>query len=150
MDMDELAMPAYTTLSAATKIKLATLAKGELMLRHPHFTQPIFVKFPRPAVLNSREGIERFPPAAELPFVDAVARQMRGLDRRVSADAVRSLIEGRREQDVRRALAATRRERPADVYAFFTACLGRRVTGEVAVSRRGIPALKRGDDSYGG
>ena len=78
-------MPAYGTISPATKIKLATLPKGELMLRHPHFTQPIFVKFPRPAVLNSREGIERFPPAAELPFVDAVVRQMRRLDRRVSA-----------------------------------------------------------------
>jgi hypothetical protein len=120
------------------------------MLRHPHFTQPIFVKFPRPAVLNSREGIERFPPAAELPFEDAVARQMRRLDRRVSADAVRELIDGRREEDVRRALAATRRERPADAYAFFTACLGRRVGGEVAATRRGIPALKRADDSYGG
>jgi uncharacterized protein len=150
MDMDELAMPAYTTLSAATKIKLATLPKGELMLRHPHFTQPIFVKFPRPAVLNSREGIERFPPAAELPFADAVARQMRGLDRRVSAEAVRTLIDGRREEDVRRALAATRRERPGDVYSFFTACLGRRVPGEVSAARRGVPALKRVDDSYGG
>jgi len=149
MDTDELAMPAYSTVSPATKIKLATLPKGELMLRHPHFTQPIFVKFPRPAVLNSREGIERYPPAAELPFVEAVARHMRRLDRRVSSDAVRALIDGRREDDVRRALAATRRERPADAYAFFTACLGRRVNTEIAVPRRGIPALKRADDSYG-
>ena len=150
MDPDELAMPAYGTISPATKIKLATLPKGELMLRHPHFTQPIFVKFPRPAVLNSREGIERFPPAAELPFADAVARQMRRLDRRVSTETVRVLIDGRREEDVRRALSATRRERPADAYAFFTACLGRRVNVEIATARRGIPALKRGDDSYGG
>jgi hypothetical protein len=149
MDMDELAMPAYSTLSPATKIKLATLPKGELMLRHPHFTQPIFVRFPRPAVMNSREGIERFPPAAELAFEDAVARQMRGLDRRVSADAVRALIEGRREEDVRRALAATRRERPADVFAFFTACLGRRVNSELPARGRGIPALRRADDAYG-
>ena len=149
MDPDELAMPAYGTISPATKIKLATLPKGELMLRHPHFTQPIFVKFPRPAVLNGREGIERFPPAAELPFGEAVIRQMRRLDRRVSAEAVRALIEGRREDDVRRALAATRRERPADAVAFFTACLGRRVNAELAAPRRGIPALKSVDDSYG-
>src|SRR5687767_4896786 len=149
MDSDELAMPAYGTLSPATKIKLATLPKGELMLRHPHFTQPIFVKFPRPAVLTSREGMERFPPSAEMPFMDAVVRHLRRLDRRVSGDAVRTLIEGRREEDVRRALAVTRRERPIDAYAFFTACLGRRVNGEVAAPRRGIPALKRGDDSYG-
>ncbi|MGZ8392611.1 MAG: ATP-binding protein [Gemmatimonadales bacterium] len=148
MDMDELAMPAYGTISPATKIKLATLPKGELMVRHPHFTQPIFVKFPRPGVLNGREGIERFPPAVELPFADAVARQMRSLDRRVSTDAIHALIEGRREADVRRALSATRRERPDDAYAFFNACLGRRVNAEVAAPRRGIPALKRVDDPY--
>jgi hypothetical protein len=150
MDMDELATPGYATLSPATKIKLATLPKGELMVRHPHFTQPIFVKFPRPAVLASREAIERFPPSSELPFAEAVARQLRSLDRKVSLDAVRALVEGRREDDVRRALAATRRERAADPLAFFKACLGRRVTGEVVAPRRGVPALRRGDDSYGG
>jgi uncharacterized protein len=149
MDGDELATAGYATLSPATKIKLATLPKGELMLRHPHFTQPIFVKFPRPSVLNSREGIERFPPAAELPFPDAVARQLRQLDRKVSSETVRELIEGRHEEDVRRALAATRRERPVDAYSYFTACLGRRIAGEVVGTRRGIPALKQVDDSYG-
>jgi len=149
MDGDELATPGYATISPATKIKLATLPKGELMLRHPHFTQPIFVKFPRPAVLNSREGIERFPPAPELPFADAVVRQIRRLDRRISAETVRELIEGRRDEDVRRALAATRRERPDDACAFFAACLGRRVTGEVVAPRRGIPALKHADEPYG-
>src|SRR5215207_8612860 len=149
MDMDELATPGYATLSPATKIKLGTLPKGELMLRHPHFTQPIFVRFPRPPVLSGREGVERFPPAVELPFAEAVARQLRGLDRRVSADAVRVLIDGRREDDVRRALGATRRERPDDVLAFFTACLGRRVNGEVVASRRAVPAVRRSDDGYG-
>ena len=137
MDMDELATPAYATLSPATKIKLATLPKGELMVRHPHFTQPIFVKFP------AARGAERaarassgFLPRAELPFADAVARQLRRLDRRVSSDAVRALVDGRREEDVRRALGATRRERPDDALAFFTACLGRRVNGEVVAARR--------------
>jgi hypothetical protein len=52
MDADELATPGYQVLSPATKIKLATLPIGELMVRHPHFTQPIFVRFPRPAVLQ--------------------------------------------------------------------------------------------------
>jgi hypothetical protein len=148
MDGDELATAGYATISPATKIKLATLPKGELMLRHPHFTQPIFVKFPRPAVLNSREGIERFPPAAELSFADAVVRQLRQLDPKVLAEAVRALIDERREEDVRRALAATRRERPDDAYAFFAACLGRRVMSELATPRRGIPALRHADDPY--
>jgi hypothetical protein len=149
MDMDELATPAYATLSPATKIKLATLPKGELMVRHPHFTQPIFVRFPRPAVLGSREGIERFPPGPELPFADAVARQLRRLDGRVTTDAVRALVDGRREEDVRRALGATRRERPEDPLAFFKACLGRRVNGEVVTARRAVPAVRKGEEDYG-
>jgi hypothetical protein len=148
MDLDELGTPGYATLSPATKIKLATLPKGELLLRHPHFTQPVFVRFPRPAVLSGREGVERFPPAVDVPFADAVARQLRGLDRRVSADAIRDLVASRREDDVRRALSATRRERPADVEAYFKACLGRRVAPEPALPRRGIPAVRGGADPY--
>ena len=50
---------------------------------------------------------------------------------------------------MRRALSATRRERPVEPLAFFAACLGRRVNGEVVAPRRGVPAVKRGDDGYG-
>jgi hypothetical protein len=59
------------------------------------------------------------------------------------------MIEGRRSEDVRRALAVTRRERPQDVATFFAACLGRRVGGEVVAPRRGIPALRHADEPYG-
>ncbi len=149
MDMEELATAGYATLSPATKIKLATLAKGELMLRHPHFTQPIFVKFPRPAMLTGREGVERFPPAAELPFADAVARQLRQLDRRISIDDVRARVEGRREDDVRRALAATRRARPEEPMAYFVAALGRRVQAEVVQQRRPVTPIASSADPYG-
>ena len=151
MDMDELATPGYATLSPATRIKLGTLPKGELMLRHPHFTQPIFVRFPRPAVMTGREGVERFPPAPELGFAEAVARQLRALDRRVSSDSVRGLVEGRREDDVRRALSATRRARPDDPAAYFAAALGRRVAAEPASGRRVVTPLRQpdADDPYG-
>ena len=150
MDMDELATPGYATLTPATKIKLGTLPKGELMLRHPHFTQPIFVRFPRPAVLSGREGVERFPPSVALPFADAVGRQLRAMDRSVSLEQVRIMVDGRREDDVRRALAATRRARPADALAFFAATLGRRIEAErIPSGRRGIPAVAIPDDPYG-
>ena len=56
MDADELATPGYATLSPATRTKLSTLEKGSLMVRHPHFSQPVFVRFPRPAVPRRTAG----------------------------------------------------------------------------------------------
>ncbi len=146
--MDELATPGYGILSPATRAKLAALPKGELMVRHPHFTQPLFVKFPRPPVLTGRLGVERFPPAVDVAFAPAVARQLRALDPAITLARLEPLIEGRREEDVRRALHATRRVRPDHPLAFFTAQLGKRVEREVT-ARRGVAPLKRsGGDPY--
>ena len=141
MDSDELATPGYQVLSPATKIKLATLPVGELMVRHPHFTQPIFVRFPRPSVLRGRDGVGRFPPAADLPFADAVGLQLVRLDPRVRTNQVKDLIAGHDEVDVRRALAAVRRERPADVLAAFRKRLGVRVGSEPARERSSVQPL---------
>lgn len=148
MDMDELATPGYGILSPATRAKLAALPKGELMVRHPHFTQPLFVRFPRPPVLTGRLGVERFPPAVDVGFAPAVARQLRALDPDITLARLEPLIEGRREDDVRRALHATRRVRPDSTLAFFTAQLGKRVEREVT-ARKGVAPLKRsGGDPY--
>lgn len=141
MDADELATPGYQVLSPATKIKLATLPVGELMVRHPHFTQPIFVRFPRPPVLRGRDGVGRFPPAADLPFADAVALQLVRLDARVRTNQVKDLIAGHDEADVRRALATVRRERPAEVLAMFRRRLGVRVGSEPARERSPVQPL---------
>jgi DNA helicase HerA-like ATPase len=148
MDMDELATPGYATISAATKIKMATMPKGELMIRHPHFTQPVFIKFPKPAVMSGREGVERFPPEPDLPVEAAVARQLRVLDRSVTENSVKDLIHGRREEDILRALHATRRMRPDNVMAYFTAQLGKRVAAESGTVARPVPAIKRVEDPY--
>jgi len=141
MDSDELATPGYQVLSPATKIKLATLPIGELMVRHPHFTQPIFVRFPRPAVLRGRDGVERFPPAADLPFESAVVRQLVKLDARVRPNAVKDVIADRREDDVRRALALTRQARPQDAFAYFKKLLGARVAATPVPLRESVPPL---------
>src|SRR5437879_11882314 len=119
MDMDELATPGYQVLSPATKIKLATLPIGELMVRHPHFTQPIFVRFPRPAPLRGPDGVERVPPAADLPLEAAVVRQLVRLARRIRPNQVKDVIAARRAEDVRRALHDARRARPEDALAYF-------------------------------
>lgn len=141
MDMDELATPGYQVLSPATKIKLATLPVGELMVRHPHFTQPIFVRFPKPPVLRGRDGMERFPAAGELAFEDAVARQLVQLDRRIRPNQVKDLIADRTEEDVRRALAAVRQKRPDDALAYFRKALGGRVAPDAPRERRAVPPL---------
>jgi DNA helicase HerA-like ATPase len=141
MDSDELATPGYQVLSPATKIKLATLPIGELMVRHPHFTQPIFVRFPRPPVLRGRDGVERFPPAADLPFEDAVVRQLLRVAPSIRPNQIKDLIAGREEHDVRRAIGAVRRERPEDVLALFRRRLGGRVVPEAARERTAVPPL---------
>jgi len=141
MDMDELTTPGYQVLSPATKIKLATMPVGELMVRHPHFTQPIFVRFPKPPVLRGRDGMGRFPAAIDLPFEDAVVRQLLQLDRRIRPNQVKDLIADRTEEDVRRALAAVRQKRPDDVLAFFRKALGGRVAPDVPRERRAVPPL---------
>jgi len=141
MDADELATPGYQVLSPATKIKLATLPVGELMVRHPHFTQPIFVRFPRPPVLRGRDGVERFPPAADLPFEEAVVRQLVRLDRRIRPNQVKDLIADRRPEDVRRALAAVRRTRPDDAVAYLRKMLGSRVAPAEPPVREAVPPL---------
>jgi hypothetical protein len=148
MDMDELATPGYQVLSPATKIKLATLPKGELMVRHPHFTQPVFVRFPRPAVLSGPEGIKRYPPAADVPFDEAVARQLAALDRRIPLPRVRDAIAGRREDDVRRALLATKRTAPDDVFGYFMAALGPAVPRERVAPAVPVTPLRSVEDPY--
>jgi len=147
MDMDELATPGYQVLTPATKSKLATLPIGELMVRHPHFTQPIFVRFPKPPVLRGRDGVERFPPAMDVPFDDAVVRQLVRLDRggggRIRPNQVKDLIADRDQDDVRRALAAVRHTRPEDALAYFRKVLGARIAPEAAVprERHAVPPL---------
>lgn len=150
MDSDELATPGYAVLSPAVKIKLATLDKGQLMVRHPHFTQPIFVRFPRPAVMRGRDGAEQFPQASDVDLDAAVLRSLRALDPTITIGWVRDAIGIREDDEVLRARNAALRERPADVRKFFLAQL-RPVVAPLgapkppAATIRSAPA----DDPYG-
>lgn len=152
MDPDELATPGYQTLAPATKARLATLEKGQLMVRHPHFGQPIFVRFPRPAVLGGREGVERFPQAAETTWEEALTKALRRLDASITLGWVQDMVALAGEDDdaLVRARNRTLQARPDDVKAFFRAQLRRRATPEVA-ARRGPAPLRSpaGDDPYG-
>jgi hypothetical protein len=152
MDMDELATPGYAVLSPATKTKLATLEKGQLMVRHPHFAQPIFVRFPRPAVLRGRDGAERFPHAAEITLDVAITRSLRQLDPSISLDWVKRTIAGHEESAVLRARNVTVQTRPDRVQQFFESQFRRIVPAATATQRvpesvpiRSLPS----DDPYG-
>jgi hypothetical protein len=152
MDMDELATPGYAVLSPATRTKLATLEKGQLMVRHPHFAQPIFVRFPRPAVMRGRDGAEQFPPASDVALEVAVLRSLRPLDPTIPLDWVKRTIAGHAEADVIRARNETLRARPAQVRADFEARF-RRIVPAAPAEREDRPAVPLktvpGDDPYG-
>jgi hypothetical protein len=145
MDSDELALPGYAMLTPAVRARLAALPKGELLVRHPHFTHPVFVRFPRPATLSGREGVETFPPAPDLPFDEAVILRLKRHDPTIAADAVRGVIAGRPDDEVRRALGVVARERPADVLAYFRGCLRHVIPAERGAPPPAIPPLARDD-----
>jgi uncharacterized protein len=120
MDPDELATPGYAVLSPATRTKLATLEKGQLMIRHPHFTQPIFVRFPRPSVMQGREGAERYPQSNDVSLDAAIVRALRQLDPTITLPWVQEITALYTEQEVIRARNATLLARPKDVKAYFS------------------------------
>ncbi|HSQ28659.1 MAG TPA: hypothetical protein VLN49_02350 [Gemmatimonadaceae bacterium] len=150
MDADELATPGYSVLSPAVKTKLATLEKGQLMVRHPHFTQPIFVRFPRPAVMRGRDGAERYPQAVDMDLENAVLRSLRTLDPSLTLGWVRDAIGIRDDDEVIRARNAVLRERPADVRKAFMSQLRPVVAAETAPRPAGPPLRTApSDDPYG-
>ena len=121
MDMDELATPGYQTLSAATKEKLATLSKGQLMIRHPHFSQPIFVKFPRPNILRGSDGIKMFPPSEELSLDEAVFRHLSRVQKNASRLEIKDIVDSASDRaEVTRAMNLTLQKQPdGDAVAYF-------------------------------
>jgi DNA helicase HerA-like ATPase len=150
MDADELATPGYMVLSPAIKTKLATLDKGQLMVRHPHFTQPIFVRFPRPAVMLGRDGAERYPQAADVSLEHAVVRSLRKLDTSITLGWVKDTIAIATEEEVIRARNATLHARPADVKSFFASQF-RRIVAPRQPVRTPVQPLRTTpeDDPYG-
>ncbi|MBA3579322.1 MAG: ATP-binding protein [Gemmatimonadaceae bacterium] len=151
MDADELAAPGYAVLSQAIKTKLSTLEKGQLMVRHPHFTQPVFIRFPRPAVMQGREGVELFPQAAEVSLDAAVTRSLRVLDPSISLEWVKQQIALREDDEVIQARNATVLAHPRDVKAFFASRMRplAPVRAEAPKQRPVSIKLPVGDDPYG-
>ena len=150
MDPDELSTPGYAVLSPATRTKLATLEKGQLMIRHPHFTQPIFVRFPRPSVMQGREGAERYPQASDIALDAAILRALRPLDPTITLAWVQDVVALYTEDEIIRARNATQLARPENVKAYFMAQFRKNIpaqpaTRPMAVSIKSAPE----NDPYG-
>ena len=150
MDADELSTPGYAVLSPATKTKLATLEKGQLMIRHPHFTQPIFVRFPRPAVMQGREGAEKYPQASEVSLDVAVLRALRTLDPSITLSWIQEITALYNDDEILKARNATMLARPDNVKAYFASQFRKIVSAQspvrpMAASIKSAPD----DDPYG-
>ena len=154
MDADELATAGYNVLSPAIKARMATLEKGQLMVRHPHFSQPVFIRFPRPAVMSGREGVERFPPAEEPTLAYAVARELRRLEASIDLAWTQQAILLHEEPAVLAARNAVLRARPTNVKAAFVRELNKRSRPSAQVVEGSMPkgSVLRGfqRDEYGG
>ncbi len=92
IEMEEMAQPGYQIFSPAVKEKMGALSPGEVLVRHPYFTQPIFVRFPRPALMRGQDGLQRYQPEPDLPLEDAVWRSLQELDPAITRNAVADII----------------------------------------------------------
>lgn len=154
MDADEMATAGYHVLSPAVKARLTTLDKGQLMVRHPHFAQPVFVRFPRPAVMSGREGVELYPPAPEPSLAAAVTRDLRRLDAGIDLGWVQQTILLYDELTVLAARNGVLRARPTEVKQSFMRELARRARPSAQVVQQAAPPARSlrtfSPDEYGG
>ncbi|HEV7992289.1 MAG TPA: hypothetical protein VGP25_10735 [Gemmatimonadaceae bacterium] len=151
MDGDELATPGYAVLSPAIKTKLATLEKGQLMVRHPHFTQPIFVRFPRPSVMRGRDGVSQYPAAQAPSLHAAVLRTLRTMEPSLTLGWLQDVTQLATDDEILRARNDVVRTRPTDVRKAFMAHFRSAVAPRTAV-RASAPAplpTAPSDDPYG-
>ncbi len=151
MDGDELATPGYSVLSPAIKTKLATLEKGQLMVRHPHFTQPIFVRFPRPAIMRGRDGVRQYPQAQSPSLHAAVLRTLRVLDASLTLGWLQDVTALATDDEILRARNDVVRTRPGDVRRAFAANFRATVAPRSASRSESVTPLPAvpADDPYG-
>jgi len=124
------------------------LLKGQLMVRHPHFTQPIFVRFPRPAVMRGRDGVSQYPAAS---LETAVLRALRTLDPSLTLAWLQDTVQLASDDEILRARNAIVRERPGDVRKAFASHFRSAVAPRTA-TRPTAPAplpTTPADDPYG-
>ncbi|MBI3946518.1 MAG: ATP-binding protein [Armatimonadetes bacterium] len=133
MDAEELTAPAYRVFSETVKDKLSALDKGELLLRHPHFKQPVFVRFPMPTVLRGKDGLSLWPARQDDPAL-RISQTLKEIDpsTTVEMEELRRMVDGLGEATIDQILDRVRRRydprRTGFLWALFKTEL-RNVTG---------------------
>jgi len=79
VEAEELAQPGYSYFSPAIKEKLGALKPGEVLLKHPHFAQPVFLNFPVPACLKGQDGLRKYPVSKPMPVTDLIVNEAKRL-----------------------------------------------------------------------
>lgn len=137
--MEELANPIYSPYPPAVREKMANCQQGQVMFRHPHFAQPVFVRFPRPAVLKGEDGVKRFPPR-EITAMDRLLARLQPAVNLQPSDVIAAVneafpIEEDREQGIKALLGKLKEE---DIVALSQARL-RKLLQECGGARQSVP-----------
>lgn len=119
MDMDELASQGYSVMPSSIKAELTVLEKGKLLIRHPHFNQYIFVRFPRPPFMTSQDGSKTFPPVAERSFEDAMIMNFKRLNSKIRANDIKEAIFEVSQDEIKRAFNETERKGKDNPLEYF-------------------------------
>lgn len=91
IEAEELAQPGYSYFTPAVKEKLGSLEQGSILLKHPHFAQPVFLRFPRPACLKGTDGMKMHPRKLNRPLYDQILDEIRRL--RAPYNACKDLLD---------------------------------------------------------
>ena len=97
VEAEELAQPGFSYFGPAVKEKLGALAPGEVLLKHPHFAQPIFVRFPKPVIVKGGEGMRRFPQSKPRSLEELILGEVQRLKAPLNTckDALEGLSKGK-------------------------------------------------------
>lgn len=125
IEVEELSQPGYSYFGAAVKEKLGSLEPGEVLIKHPHFAQPIFIRFPRPSVMKGSDGMRKFQRAEPVLPQDLIRQlcRARGMTENSISDALGALSDSPENfTDVLREL----RRLPAGVHPSVALAKGKR------------------------
>lgn len=148
MDMDELASSGYSVMPSSIKAELTVLDKGKLLIRHPHFNQYIFVRFPRPPFMTSQDGREEFPDNIQtLNFEDKMIIHFKRLDPKIKSVDIKDAISGVDNHEIIRVFNETERKGKDKPLEYFKNALRKKPQREsFSESYSPAPAIITNDD----